>query len=110
MDPNDATNATSPSFDKLIRFPTNTMTGPQASALHQAEHVVTQTFGSSFSLKDGAGNLSGPFGPLVFTPSTPDLNHAQAVTTDNVIDTKEREFCVLATASVTKSRYIAYAH
>ncbi|OAG06043.1 uncharacterized protein CC84DRAFT_1053698, partial [Paraphaeosphaeria sporulosa] len=63
-------------------------------------------------LKDAAGNLLGPFGALSYTPDVlaPYLAFAVKVNTTPLLTPRERELAIIATTSVTKSEYVAYAH
>jgi len=94
------------------RFPADQQTPEQKAAFAEAERLVKATYGSSFQLKDAQGNLLGPFGVLSYTPTTflPYLNYTQAYTVLPHLTAKERELSILATASVTESEYIIYAH
>lgn len=94
------------------RFPADAQTPAQQAAFAEAEKLVKEVFGSSFQLKDPQGNLLGPFGILSYTPTTflAYLNYTQAYTTLPTLTPKERELSILATASVTNSAYILYAH
>ncbi|KAF2683469.1 hypothetical protein K458DRAFT_419072 [Lentithecium fluviatile CBS 122367] len=94
------------------RFPADEQTPEQQAAFTEAERRVKEVYGSSFKLKDDHGNLLGPFGILSYAPTTflPFLNYTQSYATLPSLTPKERELSVLATASVTKSVYILYAH
>lgn len=98
--------------DDTPRFPVDQQTPEQKAAFAEAEKLVKATYGDSFQLKDANGNLLGPFGVLSYTPSTflAYLNYTQAYTVLPHITPKERELSILATASVTGSEYIIYAH
>lgn len=94
------------------RFPPDGQTDEQKAALAEAERLVKLVYGENFQLKDSEGNLLGPFGILSYASNTllPYLNYSQSYVTLPTITAKERELCVLATVSVTKSAYIEYAH
>lgn len=101
-----------PDNDDAARFPADQQSPEQKAAFAEAERLVKATYGSSFQLKDGNGNLLGPFGILSYTPTTflSYLNYTQAYTILPHLTAKERELSILATASVTESEYIIYAH
>src|SRR4051812_28337157 len=103
---------TMPNNTREARFPADEQTPEQQAAFAEAERIVQQTLGSSFKVKDDQGNLLGPFGILSYAPTTflTYLNYTQSYTTLPHLTPKERELSVLATASVTKSAYISYAH
>jgi hypothetical protein len=108
----DASNMDASASKPKSRFPLDSQTAEQKAAFAEAERLVLATLGSSFKLKDDQGNLLGPFGILSYTPKTflPYLNYTSSYTSLTSLTAKERELSVLATASVTKSDYILYAH
>lgn len=101
-----------PTSPSTPRFPTSSLPPSTLAELADAEIAVHNTIDPNIQLKDSSGNLLGPFGPLAYTPSTlpPYLAFATAINTTPHLSTRERELVVLATTSVTKSAYIAYAH
>ncbi|KAL5452782.1 hypothetical protein PMIN06_005811 [Paraphaeosphaeria minitans] len=94
------------------RFPSAALTPAQQADLAAAETAVRDTFGPGIELKDAAGSLLGPFGPLSYTPASlaPYLAFAVAVSTTPLLTPRERELATLATTSVTRCDYVAYAH
>ncbi|KAL1607994.1 hypothetical protein SLS60_002933 [Paraconiothyrium brasiliense] len=94
------------------RFPATSLTPSQIADLADAEKAVRDNFGPGIQLKDDEGNLLGPFGPLSYTPTVlaPYLAHIVTIMATPLLTPKERELATLATVSVTKSEFIAYAH
>ncbi|KAL1801715.1 hypothetical protein ACET3X_002057 [Alternaria dauci] len=95
-----------------LRFPSDDLNQEQLEALKDVERITKELQGEKFSLKDAKGNYLGPYGLLAYTPSTVVgfVNYSVSYYTLPYLTLRERELSVLAVTSVTKAKYIEYAH